>query len=79
MHTPAEPALHCMLEAHLQFEDWHENPGGHARPHAPQLPGLLVVSTQPAGVWQHVWPEVHAAPPLQEHTSVVWWTQTSPG
>jgi hypothetical protein len=54
VHVPIEPALHCALAAHLHTDAEQENPDGHACPQAPQLVGLLVRSTQPDGVWQHV-------------------------
>jgi hypothetical protein len=78
VHVPAEPAAHCALAVHLHTDVAQENPGGQACPQAPQLPALLVRSMQPAGFSQHVWPMPHAAPPLQEQTSVVVWMHTSP-
>jgi hypothetical protein len=72
------PAPHCAFEVQTHAEAWHAKPVGHAWPQAPQLAGLLVRSTHPDGLWQQVWGAAHALPPLHEHTSTPWFTQTSP-
>jgi hypothetical protein len=67
VHEPAEPALQFASWLHLHAPAPHVKPAGHWSPHPPQFAGSEPRAKQPAGPWQHVWPEAHAAPPLHEH------------
>jgi hypothetical protein len=71
--------LHWASAVHAHWDAWQAKPGGHAWPQAPQLEGVLVRSTQPEGVWQHVSGALQAAAPLHEHASIPALTHTSPG
>ena len=50
LHVPELPALQSSLPLHWHALAVHTNPGGQARPHAPQLAGVFVRSKQPFGV-----------------------------
>lgn len=80
LHVPPPPASQSTLLLHRQI--WLEQlkPGGHERPHAPQLEASMSGFTQPAGVWQHRLPGAHFPPPLHEQTSFgPAFLHTSPG
>lgn len=67
-NVPVVPAAQLAAVEQRHEPATQVNPGGHARPHAPQLAASVDVLMQPAGVSQQVCAAAQAAPPLHVHS-----------